>query len=141
MQLPFDGFQLQMSADVMDLVSWLSGLEVAVDKKGTKSAYSLAQCDPDGGLVARHGDSYDIHLPRGEPVPVPRIPGSYRHVGTDCDVLVGNTETTVRVVHRCAMAIRLLSRVGSLERKALDIYCNTAVCGVITYYGRTTPLS
>ena len=140
-QYPADAFQLQHSMDVTDCAAFVSGHELGVDAKATKTAWSIACCDAKGGLDGECGGRYEIHLPRGDPLPSPRVPGAYKTLGCEADVRVGNTETRERVVHRSGSMFNLVGTVAGLERRDVDSFSECVVRGVIYFYGRTVPLS
>ena len=139
---PKDAFQAQHSADVMDFYMWMDGNEVAVDSKGKKSAFAIAECQAGTGL-ASIGELYSVHLPRGDALPIPTVKGAYRNLGTDADVRVRvcNTETFERVVHRCTAAIRLLGRVCGNTRIDLDRLIDAVVRSVLYFYTVVVPPS
>ena len=109
----------------------VDGNEVAVDAKGKKSAFAIAECQADTGLESI-GELYSIYLPRGDAMPVPDVKGAHQNLGTDGDVRVGNTKTAERVVHRCSVAICLLGRVGGHTRIDLDRLIDAVVRGVLS---------
>ena len=128
---------LMMAADIAWVCCFVSGNRIGTDAEGTKTAFSVSKCDADSGHYDGGGHGYEITMPDG--TSIPSVTGSYRCLGSQVDGSIGNSETLERVAWRCTNVIRLLGRVGGLDRKQYDRMCTSITSGLCHFYARSTP--
>ena len=126
----------QLVLDTCWMVTRAAGLRMQV-KKDTKTAWQASYWKDGKEMKV---DGWEMWLPDGRRVP--QVKEEYTYLGSAESTKFEGAMEPVRkkVVRDCDQVLRLMGRVGVLGEKQLGTAMGLGVEGVVSHYGRSTPL-